>query len=257
MVEDATTLPKADALIEARNRVRIEPVPDWVIPCSYPADFKPASPGPVTHLLMDRQLHAERRQTHVRMAIRLETMQAVQHESQWRLEFEPQLQSILLHSVRIRRGEAEFEHANLDRIRFLQREAGLEGFIIDGWVTLLLLVEDVRPGDILEWSYTTENRPKLLPNACTAWFTIPEGLQLARLNVMVRHAESRPLKWKTSAPDLSPVETRDGRRSPVDLVAREFRHSGKRGRQPVLARRATLDSSLGLPGLGDRGESGL
>lgn len=208
IVEPATSTLKPDALTAARNRVRIEPIPDWVQPVSCPDDFKPATSAPITHLLMDHQLHAERRQTFVHIAMRLETMAAVQHQSQWRLEFAPQTQSILLHSISIRRGDNVFEHADVNRLHFLQREGGLEGFVLDGWVTLLLLVDDVRPGDVLEWAYTVDQQPLLLPEHCTAWFAVPEGIELGRMSVIVRHAESRPLKWRASPTELKPEDVR-------------------------------------------------
>src|SRR5689334_5224578 len=138
MPVDAGSSLNRDMLAAAKARVRVGPVPQWVLPCPYAADFKTKTAAPVTHLLIDRQVHAEQRQLFVHMAVRLETMQAVQHHSQWRLEFSPLTQSIELHSIRIVRGDAGVEHAAFEKLHFLQREAGLEGFVIDGWVTLLL-----------------------------------------------------------------------------------------------------------------------
>ena len=193
-----------------RERVQIGSAPDWIVPCSYDADFQANIPGPVTHLLMERQIHAELGQTYVRRAVRLETLQAVQHESQWRLEFEPQTQSVILHSIKIRRGSLETEHASLDRIQFLQREAGLEGCLIDGWITLLLLLEDVCPGDILEWSCTVTDRPRLLPEYVACFVALPAGAEVGKHYFSVRHAERRPLKWKSSSPDLAPTIRTEG-----------------------------------------------
>lgn len=138
--------------------------------------------------------------------MRLETMQAVQHASQWRLEFEPATQFVTIHSIKIRRENVEVEHAGLDKIRILQRESGLEGFIIDGAVTLLLVLEDVRPGDILEWSYTIENQPRLLPEHCTAFFTLPIGSPVGKFHFSLQFHESRQMKWKSASPDRKPAE---------------------------------------------------
>ena len=202
------SIPNPDVLASARERVRLEPVPSWVIPCSYSSDFKNKNPVPITYLLNDRQVHAELHQTFIRMALRLETMQAVQDHSQWRVEFS-MTETVFLHSVKIRRGSADIEHAALDRLQFLQREAGLEGWSIDGAVTLLLLLEDVRPGDILEWAYTRHSRSALLPDSCLEFFPMVNTIQLSKLHLLVRFAETRPLKWKSSAADLAPAEQRE------------------------------------------------
>ncbi len=200
-----------DPLKVARERVQVGPVPGWVDPAYYDKFFTPTIRGPITHLLIERQIHAELRQTFVRNAMRLESQQAVQNQSQWRLEFEPQTDSITLHSVKIRRGEVETEHAVLEKIQFLQRESGLEGYIIQGSITLLLLLEDVCPGDILEWSYTITRRPKLMPEYVTSFFYLPVGTEIGKLHFLALHAEGRPVKWKSSSPKIAPkITTENG-----------------------------------------------
>ena len=199
----------ADGLPSARERVRIGPVPAWVVACPFDLDFKAKQTEHLTYLCFNRQVHADNHQTYVHMAVRLETMQAVQRESQWRLQFEPRSQVVTLHSIRIRRGAQAFEHANLNEIRLLQREEGLEGYVIDGWFTLLLVLEDVRPGDVMEWSYTIDSHPRLLPESCASFFSLPEGIPVGRYGFSLRFRESRPMKWKSSSEFLVPVETRD------------------------------------------------
>jgi len=141
--------------------------------------------------------------------MRLETMQAVQRESQWRLQFEPRTQSVTLHSLKIRRGETEFDHANWEEFRLLQREEGLEGYVIDGWYTLLLVLEDVRPGDVIESCYTLESQPRLLPQSCASFFSLPQGIPVGKYSFSLRFAEPRPMKWKSSSADLKPAESRE------------------------------------------------
>jgi hypothetical protein len=194
----------------ARERVKVGSAPDWITPGSYDPDFKATVRGPLTYLLIERQVNAELHQTYVRASARLETMQAVQHQSQWRLEFEPQTQSIVLHSIKVRRGSTEREHASLVQIQFLQREAGLEGLVVDGWITLLLVLEDVIPGDVLEWSYTLTDRPKLLPEHLACFFFLPAGAEIGKYHFSVRHAEARNVKWKSLVPNLDPTTDREG-----------------------------------------------
>ena len=198
-----------DALAGARDRVRIGPAPAWVVPCPFDPNFKAKQTEHVTYLCVSRQVHAENRQTHVHTAMRLETMQAVQRESQWRLQFEPRTQSVTLHSLKIRRGETEFDHANWEEFRLLQREEGLEGYVIDGWYTLLLVLEDVRPGDVIESCYTLESQPRLLPQSCASFFSLPQGIPVGKYSFSLRFAEPRPMKWKSSSADLKPAESRE------------------------------------------------
>lgn len=203
MRTDAST--GTDPLLSARNRVRIGSVPSWAAPCPFHVHFAVKTPSHYTHLLLGRQIHAETGEVFFHTVMRLETMQAVQHNSQWQLEFEPRTQLVTLHWIKIRRGDAERDFADMEKIRFLQREAGLERFMIQGWFTLLLLLEDVRPGDVIESCYTIQSRPELLGAYCTHIFTLPTGVSIGKFHFSARFNQSRPLKWRSSSRDLQPA----------------------------------------------------
>src|SRR5580658_8819436 len=91
----------------ARERVRAGPPPGWITPCPYHIEFEPKIRGPLTYLLIENQVHAELHETYVRSVLRLETINSVQQLSQWSIEFEPRTQSVVLHSLKIRRGAIE------------------------------------------------------------------------------------------------------------------------------------------------------
>jgi hypothetical protein len=198
-----------DAMALARNRVRNGPALDWVRKCSFEAEFKSVNEAPVTYLLFDTQIHAERRESFVHQAVRLETMDAVQHWSQWRLQFEPKTQLITLHALKIRRGDAEIDQSNLQKAHLLQREEGLERFVIHGWFTLLMVLDDVRPGDILEFSYTIETHPRLFPGHGAYFFSLPQAVSIGKYHFAARFNPARQRKWKSSSVDLRPVETEE------------------------------------------------
>src|SRR5260370_22489191 len=162
-----------DALLAARERIHTGPVHCWVVSKSFDPDFKPKQPGHTTLLLLSKQIHAEHHQTCLHVVQRLENMQGVQECSQWNLTFESLTMSVVVHWIRIRRGEREINQSIPDKFRLLQREEGLESTVIDGSITLRLLREDVRPGDILDFCYTTQRQPRFLPDKCSAFFTLP------------------------------------------------------------------------------------
>jgi len=189
-----------------RDRLQTGPVPGWASPTAVDRNFKGNAAAPLTYLILEQQINAETRQSFHHIALRLETMQAVQHNSQWRLEFEPHTQSVTLHSIKILRAGAEIDHLNLDKIHMLQRESGLERFTIDGWSTLLLLLDDVRPGDVLEWSCTIETHHRWLPEYCCHLFTLPPHVPIGKFFFSVHFNERRALKWKSSAAHFQPAE---------------------------------------------------
>ena len=192
----------------ASDKVRVARPPDWIKPVEYDAAYKGNSPdAQVTQLLLSLQLHAENGEAFTHDALRLETMQAVQHLSQWRILFEPGTQDVAVHWLRIRRGEQVIENAVPERFRFLQREEGLERFVLEGRYTLLILLEDVRVGDILDYAFTIRSRPRLMPQNYFARFGLPPEGPVARYFYALNYAESRPLRWRASPPDFQPLES--------------------------------------------------
>jgi hypothetical protein len=183
----------------AKERIQPGPLPDWVVACSFAPDFKPDLPGQVTYLLFDKQLHAEKHQEYTHVAMRLETIQAVQRESEWRLDIDPRHQQITVHSIQVHRSGQQFDQM---RIKNLNPTHGRN----EGRQTLTLLLEDVRPGDILEWSYTVEYHPVVMAGHCACFFAPPEAAPLGKLFLAVKFNASRPMKWKSSAKDLAPAE---------------------------------------------------
>ena len=190
-----------------KERVQVGPVPDWVAPCGFRLDFRAKQPGHVTCLLSSQQLHAEKRQRHFHTALRLETIQGVERHSHWRVEVLPQTQRITLHWIKIHRNGAEIDHTTVDKLQPAQRE--IDGLASPGRVTLGLLLEDVRPGDILEWSYTVEETPLLLPEHCACLFAVPTDAPLGKFHFSARFKEGRPMRWKSSAAELQPAETKE------------------------------------------------
>jgi len=202
-----SVVPRPDhALVAAKERIHIGPAPDWIVPCSFRLDFKPKQPGHVTHLLSCRQIHAEKRQTFVHTAIRLETTQALQNEAQGRIPFEPRSEDFTLHWLKIYRGESVIDRTSLENIRCLQKET--DGFVAPGRLNLILVLEGVRPGDVVELCYTMEERSPLLDEDCASLFALPEGAPLGKLYFSLRFEDDRDFQWKSSSPDLCPVETR-------------------------------------------------
>jgi hypothetical protein len=122
----------------------------------------------------------------------------------------------------------------LEKIQLLQREAGLEGFIIDGGITLLLLLEDVAVGDVLEFSYTIKSEPRLLAKNWSTLFDLPLASEIGKHYFSVRHAPARQMKWKSSSKTIAPVVTVH--------KARVIEHSPSRGQ--------TVESVAG-PGSGE------
>lgn len=127
-------------------------------------------PGePVSVLLIDRQIHAPSNSRYTRIVRRLETHQAVQDLGTVELDFDPATQQLLVHGVSIFRAGALHNHAVESAFELFQREAGLERDIISGAVTSLLVLKDIRIGDVLDVEFSVVSDSELFGDHY--WFT--------------------------------------------------------------------------------------
>jgi hypothetical protein len=140
--------------------------------------------------------------------MRLETIQAVQNEAQGRIAFEPRTQILTLHWLKIHRGETVFDRTALANLRCVQREH--DGFVSPDKLTVMLVLEDVRPGDVLNLSYTIEEQSLFTGDYCGCLFAMPEGASVGKICFAVRFRDARHVRWRSSAPELQPVKTRQG-----------------------------------------------
>jgi hypothetical protein len=70
------------------------------------------------------------------------------------IDFDPGYQALVLHKLLIHCNGKVLERIDRSLINLIQREESQDVQIHDGSKTLNILVEDVRPGDSLEYSYT-------------------------------------------------------------------------------------------------------
>jgi len=203
----SVTSPDAGHLIppNARERVTIAPPAEWVSIRTVDETSGAAAPGAYALLLLDRQHHAALGARYERSVRLLKTVQAVHEAAQWRLDFDPGAQRVTVHSVTIRREGQSVEHAVPERLRLLQREENLERLVIDGRVTVVLLIEDVRVGDIIDVSFTLQSQSRILPEHFWTFCVVPTHAPLRAFHLSVRYPNSRALRWKASDDDFAPV----------------------------------------------------
>ena len=250
MITERSATQDGDLLMAAKEQIQTAPIPGWVDDCPFRFDF-PAQPGgAVTHLLFEQQVHAELRQTFCHAAVRLETMQGVEQHSPWRLDFDSS-RHITLHWIKTRRRDEVLDQP-LSSARVLE----MPGLAPQEWRTLWLMLEDVRPGDILEWCYTVESHSPLLPERCAAMFSLPAGTAFGKFYFSVLFNPARPMQWKASEPDWEPVKQRNNGTVLWNLDAGQLSRRRAGGERARLARAASLDPNLRLRGLG-RGGVGL
>jgi hypothetical protein len=102
----------------------------------------------------EKQVSLEQRAIFVKKAVHILTEAGVQNYSQVSVEYDPSYQALAFHSIRVIRGNEVINQLQLSRVKTVQQEKELDRFLYNGSLTAVLILNDIRMNDIVEYSYT-------------------------------------------------------------------------------------------------------
>ncbi len=179
----------------------IESEPPWVTPIEVPRPPADRGEGGVHYLLVDRQVDASRKtvQRFYHHALQLTTVQAVTDNAQIEWDYDPDFESVTLHKVVVHRDGRALDRLKRAKIRVIQRESELNRQIYDGSRTLVVLPDDVRPGDTLEYSLTVRGINPVHKGRFTGSVLLQWSVTVERLFARVLSSKRRPLTYRLFA----------------------------------------------------------
>lgn len=141
--------------------------PDWVID-SYPQNLEnriedKESDGYV-FFLHDIQINISKQTEYKHFAYKIFNLKGVENASKLYVNYNPSYQKINLHSLVVNRNGKLIDKTKSSIISNLQREASLEDNIYNGYRTLSIIIDDIKPGDIVEYSYSIVGYNPILKN---------------------------------------------------------------------------------------------
>ncbi len=86
------------------------------------------------------------------------------------INFSPLFQTLTIHRVELRRAGAWLNRLDPAKISLARRESGFEDNLSDGEVTALIVLEDVRAGDLVRVSYSVDGSNPILDGHLTSHF---------------------------------------------------------------------------------------
>jgi len=218
------------------------PAPDWIVPLAIPA--AKTSPEPTTIRLSDTQLRWDQQgQTgYYHRVVQANNTSGIAQLGQLQLEFNPAFQTMTLHTLKILRQDKVIDKLAGVRIRFLERELGLEQSIYNGAVTVALLVDDVRIGDTLDLAYSIHGSNPVFKGVISDVNSWQNTAPVQWRRISIQTPPDRPVTWRFIGPPLAAaVKPQENRRQgfrEVILQQRDlppFRDEGyyPRGYQPA------------------------
>ncbi|WP_305967384.1 DUF3857 domain-containing transglutaminase family protein [Marinobacter salsuginis] len=197
--------------------------PGWVTDMELP----PSEPsggvglGGVEYLLYDIQtdLRGAKTRQYFRVASQIRNEEGLRELSSLSVAFDPDYESLSFHSLRIHRGDLVIDRLDEAQFQILQRESNLERQIYDGSLTAHLILEDLRVGDLVEYSYSLEGNNPVFDGLFSGHYSLQWQVPVLRHRLRFLTDEGSPLHIQPSSPNFR--FTRTAETGTVEYVLRQ------------------------------------
>ncbi len=117
-------------------------------------------------LLIDNQTNITKTTTYEysRIALKVINQKGIEESARFSIDFDPSYQKLVINNINIYRTKKRISRLNRKKIKILQREKKLEYQIYDGTKSANIILDDIRVGDIIEYSYTLEGSNPIFKN---------------------------------------------------------------------------------------------
>lgn len=191
----------------AARKVSVGAPPDWVRSCEWsrPESISAAEKSDDRrYLLYEIQEHPARAEAFVRVVVLMQNEAGVQDSGNLSFGFSPDFQELIVHRVQVHRGSETLERLDEAKIKVIQPERSLGDHVLTGRQNALLFVEDLRVGDVLEYSYTTRGANPVLGGHFAARYKVQSSQAVDRQRVRVVWTSPEPLRVVHSAASATP-----------------------------------------------------
>lgn len=166
----------------------LQPPPKWVVPLK----FDRPSPDEAVDtsqdyrwLLSDRQINAQNDEEFVHEVRQTLNSAGVQYGSQITVKYDPSCESLTFHWARLWRGTNKLDRLDLSKLHVSQAGLDTDELLFSSEKTALLMLDDVRVGDIVDYAYTIEGTNPALSgkfaNSVQLQFRLPIDHEVTRL----------------------------------------------------------------------------
>lgn len=153
----------------------------------------------------EKQVNLDDQSTFIKHSFRIISESGVQNRSQISVDFDPSYQSLIFNNISILRNGQVLNRLDLSKIKTIHKEDGLGDFIYNGTLQALLFVDDVRKGDVLEYSFTLKGFNPIFNNKYSDEFTTAFPSPLYNLYYKVIAPVNRVINLKNTGESVTPT----------------------------------------------------
>jgi lipoprotein NlpI len=204
-------------------KVYIDDTPGWVTPPPVSAAPIAASGAdPFTLELLDTQVSVRPGQvsSFLRIVTRVTNQAGVEGISQVPIRYIPNFQTLTIHGAWVTRDDKRASRLDPAAIRLVANESDMDKNIYRGIVTAVVFVKDLKPGDLLEISYSISGHNPVLGEHALVAFPLALPVPVKLLHVRLLAPTDHRFESKTFNTTAQPVVRTEGGFTDTTFVLR-------------------------------------
>jgi hypothetical protein len=183
----------------------VRPAPQWVDRAAVATDVPVAREHArwgIYDILNDHQVNAgaDSETQYYRTVRKVLSPSGVQNASELELDFDPSFQRLVIHEVALVRGAKRIDALDADDIRVLEKEDGSDNQIYDGERTAMIFIKDVRPGDVIDYSWSLVGANPILGGRYTDSYDLSRAVPSRHMRHRLLFPANRQLHWRGRKP---------------------------------------------------------
>lgn len=194
----------------AGEKPLVAPAPDWVAPAPE-LSIKDAPKSGNAVLRFDEQVfvNGDTASGYIDTAAYIGSAEMLNQMGTLSMPWQPAHGDLIFVKVEILRGDQKIDVLkDGSGITVLRREAGLERLMVDGTLTAVLHIEDLRVGDVLHLVMINTERDKLLGGQVqTQLLLLPKPIRVGFARARLVWPTGQHIAWKGLAPGITGVPT--------------------------------------------------
>lgn len=197
---------------QGKNFVVNKTEPTWVKKIS-PKEKRPADKDISEGYFLafyENQNHVEREEDYYHMIREIVSDAGVQNGSQITVTYDPGFQQLSFHKVTIWRDGKPYDRLKANSFKLLQSEKELSRFIYSGTFDALMVLDDVRKGDRIEFAYTLKGYNPIYGKKYASTYYFEGASSIGHIYTNVIFNKSRALKFKNFNFNTPPKTTETG-----------------------------------------------
>jgi len=156
-------------------------------------------------LRFEKQVSLSQQSRFYKKTLKILSEAGVQNSSEISVNFDPAYEQLTFHVIRIIRDGKSLNKLQLSNFKIIQQEKELSKHMYDGSLTALLVLDDVRKGDIIEYSYSIRGFNPIFNNKYADVYDCRYGVPIANLFYKLMIPANRNVIIKNRQTTITPA----------------------------------------------------